>query len=179
MNLYRMARRYAENLDIATNHLYDGKPYKIHLDMVEDVAKEFLHLVPNKNHHHLIRAAIRCHDLIEDDRASYNDVVENANKFIADIVFAVSNEKGKTRAERANDKYYAGIRATEYATFIKLCDRIANIRYGIENNGKWKMYRREHAHFKRQLYDDRYKAMFDHIENQFIDGDFSSKQTHV
>lgn len=179
MNLYRMASRYAEGLDIATNHLYDGKPYKIHLDMVEDVCNEFLYLVPDKSHHTLIRASIRCHDLIEDDRASYNDVIENTNKFIADIVYAVSNEKGKNRAERASDKYYEGIRATQYAIFVKLCDRIANIRYGIKNNGKWKMYRKEHPHFKRQLYDERYKPMFDHIENSFISGDFSSKQTQV
>ena len=47
----------------------------------------------------------------------------------AEIVYALTNEKGRTRAERANERYYEGIRQTPYAPFVKLCDRLANVTY--------------------------------------------------
>ena len=62
---------------------------------------------------HTIRMSCWSHDLIEDTRTSYNDVRNKLGVFVADIVYAVSNEKGKTRKERANDKYYEGIRNTK------------------------------------------------------------------
>lgn len=82
------------------------------------------------------------------------------NYTIAELVYAVTNEKGRNRAERANDKYYEGIRNTEHATFVKLCDRIANIEYG----GKSDMYAKENINFKRKLYDAKYDEMFDFID---------------
>jgi hypothetical protein len=48
----------------------------------------------------------------------------------ADIIYAVTNDKGKNRKERAGVKYYEGIRKTPGAVFVKLCDRIANVQYG-------------------------------------------------
>jgi hypothetical protein len=47
----------------------------------------------------------------------------------AEIVYALTNEKGRTRHERAGEKYYKGIRETPYAPFVKLCDRLANVTY--------------------------------------------------
>ena len=38
-------------------------------------------------------------------------------------------KKGRNRGERANDLYYQGIRQTKFASFIKMCDRLANIQY--------------------------------------------------
>lgn len=64
----------------------------------------------------------------------------------------MTNEKGRTRKDRANDKYYEGIRNTPYAVFVKLCDRIANVQYGIENGGTMvEKYRTENRHFVQQL----------------------------
>ena len=76
------------------------------------------------------------------------------HSMIADIVYACTNEKGKNRDERANDKYYEGIRTTSYAPFIKLCDRLANVRYStlFDVNSKMaKVYKKEHEHFINQL----------------------------
>ena len=47
----------------------------------------------------------------------------------AEIVYALTNEKGRTRAERAGEKYFLGIRETPYAPFVKLADRLANTTY--------------------------------------------------
>jgi len=68
---------------------------------------------------------------------------------VADIIYAVSNEKGKNRKERANDKYYEGIRQTEGASFVKICDRIANVQYSKMTGSKmFEMYKKENEHFK-------------------------------
>jgi hypothetical protein len=84
------------------------------------------------------------HDLIEDCRVSYNDVKTHLGQEAADIVYAVTNEKGKNRAERANEKYYQGIRETPGAVFVKLCDRIANVQYSkMTKSRMFEMYSKE------------------------------------
>ena len=93
----------------------------------------------------------------------------------ADIVYAVTNEKGKNRAERANDKYYAGIVATPGAVFVKLCDRIANVQYGkMTGSGMYDKYKKENDNFIIKLgYDDtnthEYFEMFVYLVNLFKD----------
>ena len=83
------------------------------------------------------------HDSIEDARLSYNDVMRQARQLMTEeqalmgveIVYALTNDKGRTRAERAGEKYYKGIRETPYAPFVKLCDRLANVTYSCEADG--------------------------------------------
>ena len=70
----------------------------------------------------------------------------------AEIVYALTNDKGRTRDERAGAHYYAGIRETPYAPFVKLCDRLANMTYSfrgtdIANRHMKEVYRREWPHF--------------------------------
>lgn len=101
------------------------------------------------------------HDSIEDARLTYNDVKREAARLglddaqatlAAEIVYALTNEKGRTREERANDRYYAGIRTTPYAPLLKLADRLANLKYSCtgknERNLHMKeIYLRELPHF--------------------------------
>jgi (p)ppGpp synthase/HD superfamily hydrolase len=83
---------------------------------------------------------------------SYNDVKNQLGQEAADIIYAVSNEKGKTRAERANDKYYEGIRNTPGAVFVKLCDRIANVQYSkMTKSRMFEMYKKENTNFLTKL----------------------------
>ena len=88
------------------------------------------------------------HDLIEDTRVSYNDVKKHLGEKAADIIYALTNEKGKTRKERANEKYYTRIRNTPGAVLIKLCDRIANVEYSIQTESRMlDVYRKENPEF--------------------------------
>lgn len=142
----------------STNHMYDKYlPYEFHLRMASDVCDEFISLIPNLNDGETsfrndVKLATFGHDLIEDTRVSYNDVKEVLGHTPAEIIYAVSNEKGKTRKERANSKYYEGIRNTEGAVFVKLCDRIANVRYGILTKSRMPdMYRKENEGFQKSL----------------------------
>ena len=70
-----------------------------------------------------------------------------------EIVYALTNDKGRTRSERAGEKYYQGIRETPYAPFVKLCDRLANVTYscsidsGRDGNRMREVYKSEMAGF--------------------------------
>jgi (p)ppGpp synthase/HD superfamily hydrolase len=154
MNLINIIA-YAINCHEETNHLYDGKPYTVHLALVDDSAKKYLDLIPADSHE-IVIAAGWCHDVIEDCRQTYNDVKEVAGDDVAEIVYAVTNEKGKTRKERANKKYYEGIRNTKWATFVKLCDRIANVKYSRSQKASMFIkYKKEYDDFIFQLRPDK------------------------
>lgn len=142
-----------------TNHFYDTYlPYEFHLRMVVQAAKNYIHLYKSSCKGDVesciedIMFACWGHDLIEDTRTSYNDVKIVLGQTAANIIYAVTNEKGKTRKERANDKYYEGIRNTEGAVFVKLCDRIANVQYSkMTNSSMFEKYKEENNNFIEQL----------------------------
>jgi (p)ppGpp synthase/HD superfamily hydrolase len=155
--------------------------------MVNQVGKDFKNLLDdtkdyytgnpnNKDEYVTLRNACLVatwgHDLIEDCRVSYNDVKTHLGQEAADIVYAVTNEKGKNRAERANEKYYQGIRETPGAVFVKLCDRIANVQYSkMTKSRMFEMYQKENPNFEKMLgrHTD-YKhleSMFEYLENLF------------
>lgn len=152
---------YAYRCHNGVNHKYGDGMYTDHLLDVVDVAKKFITLIP-ESHRENILAACWCHDVIKDCRQTYNDVKNATNEAVADIVYVVTTEKGKNRKERANDKYYAGIRKTRFATFVKLCDRIANYQYSKSHKSNMAtMYEKEMPGFIEKLYDAQYKELFD------------------
>jgi len=177
-----------------TNHFYDDYlPYEFHLRMVNQVAQDFKHLLddtvdyftgdtyrgPKQDQVTLRQACLLAtfgHDLIEDTRTSYNDVKAHIGQEAADIVYAVTNEKGKNRKERANDKYYEGIRNTKGAVFVKLCDRIANVQYSkMTKSRMFEMYKKENENFMDQLVgwngspSHPYFEMFEYLNKLFKD----------
>ena len=152
----------AHKLHESVNQTYDDvHPYGFHLDMVVDAVYKYGHEVCAQESDLLpLFFGAYYHDSIEDARLTYNDVMEIAlqhmdieQAFMAtEIVYALTNDKGRTRAERAGEKYYKGIRETPYAPFVKLADRLANITYSTlhsnENNACMKnIYREELPHF--------------------------------
>jgi (p)ppGpp synthase/HD superfamily hydrolase len=165
MTLSEKAQEYARQCHRETLHTYDGQPYEVHLEMVVQAATEFLHLLDPKDHETAL-AGCWVHDCIEDCRQTYQDVLKAVTLPVAEIAYAVTNEKGRTRKERANDKYYAGIRATPLASFVKLCDRIANVRYSLQTGGtKLDMYAKEMEHFESQLSEPALAEMFQYLRN--------------
>ncbi len=157
------ARHFAINCHISTNHFYDELPYEFHLNMVVETAKKFINIIP-KSEHDIVLASCWSHDTIEDTRITYNDLKEELGEEVAEIVFAVTTEKGRTRKERANDSYYDGIKRTRNAAFVKICDRIANVEYS-KNQGSsmFKTYKQEFEEFEHQLYLEQYHEMFDYL----------------
>lgn len=122
------AIRYAVAAHHDVNETYDGVPYSLHLAISAHYADVFSYLLP-KSERDDVLAAVWLHDVIEDCRRSYNDLKSVFGEKIAELVFAVTNDRGRTRSERAGENYYRGIVATPFATYVKLCDRLANASY--------------------------------------------------
>ncbi len=152
----------AHDLHQSVNQTYgDNLPYGYHLDMVVNNIRDFGHLVCVQEADVLpLFFGGYYHDSIEDARLTYNDVMKTARHLLTveqalmatEIVYALTNDKGRTRAERAGEKYYKGIRETPYAPFAKLCDRLANITYSCsgvdgDNLRMKEVYKAEMPHF--------------------------------
>jgi (p)ppGpp synthase/HD superfamily hydrolase len=157
----------------SVNQTYDGKPYSIHLAMVFSQAMRFINCVPKHRREDVLNA-VWLHDTIEDCRLTYNDILKISNEEVADLVYALTNEKGKNRAERANNKYYKGIRDLEYATFIKICDRLANVIYSRDTKSRmFDVYKNENEKFLKCLFTSpdqelRYRELVKELRDSFI-----------
>lgn len=152
----------ASSLHASVGQTYDGTlPYSYHLSMVATATMQFgYEVVPDESYILPLIFSAYFHDSIEDARQTYNDVMEIAHKYMtkaqasiaAEVVYALTNDKGRTRAERAGERYYAGIRKTPLAPFVKLCDRYANMNYSFRgtNSANFHMrnvYQKEWNHF--------------------------------
>ena len=161
-------KAYAIKTHKKVNHKYDEFDYSFHLQMVYDIAQKFIHLVEKEEQENVL-SACWVHDIIEDARETYNDVKKQTNPTIADLAYALTNEKGKNRAQRANDKYYKGIRETKNATFIKFCDRIANVQHSKKTgSGMFKKYQEENDAFVAKIYNTQCEDIADYLNNMFI-----------
>src|SRR4051812_48189664 len=167
MNIIEISKNYAIDCHSSTAHLYDGKPYAYHLNMVFEAGQKFIHLIPESDRDNVL-AGCWVHDCIEDCRQTYNDVKNATSETVAELAYALTNEKGKTRKERANDKYYQGIRETPYAIFVKVCDRIANAKHSKQQGSRMlEMYQKENKNFTEKLFDPKYQEMFEYLEKVF------------
>lgn len=136
-------RKSAHALHQSLNQTYGkGLPYGFHLDMVVESVYQYGHLVCTDEREILpLFFGAYYHDSIEDARLTYNDVTKAALGYMdgeqarmaAEIAYALTNDKGRTRAERAGEKYYSGIRGTAFAPFVKMADRLANITFSCSN----------------------------------------------
>ena len=155
-------RQSAYDLHKSVNQTYgDDLPYGYHLDMVVQGIRDYGHLVCVREDDVLpLFFGGYYHDSMEDARMTYNDVKKVAGSMLTEeqalmateIVYALTNDKGRSRAERAGEKYYQGIRETPYAPFVKLCDRLANITYSCTSDGNKgtrmkEIYKGEMPHF--------------------------------
>ena len=153
-------------LHASVGQTYSGQlPYSYHLGMVADAAMKYgAEVVTDEQDILPVVFGAYYHDSIEDARLTYNDVTKVAKQFMnesqaimaAEVVYALTNDKGRTRAERAGEHYYAGIRATPYAPFVKLCDRLANMTHSFtaSDGGNHRMrtvYQQEWEHFRQSI----------------------------
>lgn len=138
------------------NQTYDSVfPYMKHIIDVVDVLKRFGITQPK----YLIAAAL--HDSLEDGAISYTKLKRHFGEEIAEMVYCVTDEMGRTRDEKKR-KTLPKTASNSDAVIIKLADRIANIEHG----GKVDMYAKEYKAFKDALYHpDRFALpMWVHLE---------------
>lgn len=141
--LYKEAEEVAENLH--RNQSYGVYPYKKHLRDVVNILEE--HGFVNE---YIIAGWL--HDSLEDCNISYREIKDNFGKDVAEMVYAVTDPKGRTREEK-KAKVYEDLKAYPKAIVIKLADRIANVRNCIRTNNTEKIvkYRKEDPDFRDAL----------------------------
>lgn len=144
--------------DIRCNQKYDEiLPYSVHLKSVVYHANVFIEHIKEEDREDVLIAAAG-HDLIEDARLTYNDIVNKYNKKVADIIYCCTDEKGRTREERHSEKYYNELKENRLAVYVKICDLMSNINYSLLR--KSSMY-------------DKYKNDFEKIKNHlYIKGEY-------
>lgn len=146
-NIVVVAREYGTRSHAETNHMYAGRPYAFHLAMVAVIANTHIlgGVFKSREDEEVAAAAAWVHDVIEDARQTYNDVVAALSKSdaspdvvrrVADVAFLLTNDKGRTRDERASSRYYDAIADDPVARFVKLCDRAANTAWSVYSGGK-------------------------------------------
>lgn len=149
-----------------TNHRYDGKPYSFHLAGVIEQFNKFKHLIPEDKWDQ-VESELWGHDSIEDARLTFNDVKAVLETDVAEGCYSMTNDKGRTRKERAGKRYYDGLAADEFGEFKKLCDRLANMENSISNgHSMGGMYKKELPSFEESLrtHGDTYKEMWDTLK---------------
>lgn len=138
------------------NQDYDGVfPYEKHLDDVVEVLKRFSIVHPK------YLCAGYLHDTIEDGAVSYNKIKRHFGEEVAEMVFCVTDELGRNRAEKKR-KTLPKTASNPDAVIVKLADRIANIEHG----GKIDMYAKEFNEFHTYLYSSNQLAapMWEHLK---------------
>lgn len=99
-----------------------------------------------------MRAAAWLHDSIEDTDVTVEEIYHLVHPAVAGLVHAVTDLPGATREERKR-KTLPRIRAAgSDAVFLKLCDRIANVRRCEAGDRRAMMYASEHREFADALW---------------------------
>ena len=167
--LIKFVEEYATNLHTSVNHTYDNSPYSTHLKMVYEFGTKYTHLLPIDLVTNTL-AACWAHDLIEDCRVTYNDLKKDLNLQIAEITYNLTNNKGKSRGDRANGSYYADIRKCEQSTYVKICDRLANVTYSKQQGSSmYEKYKAEQNKFRIALYTGQFYDMWVELDTIFKD----------
>ena len=145
---------------------YGTAPYSVHLDAVVNNVIKYKKYLTYQEYPILIKAAY-CHDLIEDTDVDINKLKEKTDPEVAELVYLVSNERGRTRKER-NFKTYPKIWNNPLAKFLKLCDRIANTKNSRETGHRmYKVYCDEYPVFRYALKEknsDQYAEMWNELD---------------
>lgn len=160
MTVAKKAKEFAIKAHSDINQKYHNGPYSVHLEDVVRTFHLFKHLIPEEDWDE-VEAGCWVHDVLEDTPLSWNDIRKAVNENVADYSYALQNEKGKIRKEKANAKYYDEMRVFKHAAFVKLCDRISNVSFSkINGSTMYNTYQKEHLFMVQHLYDGRYEEMW-------------------
>jgi hypothetical protein len=162
--------------DVEVDQKYDHNIlYSKHLEYVVANARRFRSLLGSVWNDRgiwtdwdLVEMGCWGHDLIEDARITYNDLVEKVGPQVADIIYCCTEEKGKDREGRHNVKYYMELAENRLAVFVKLCDIMANVTYSIlTGSTMYPKHKREHEKTMKYLYREEFKPMYEYLDKLF------------
>lgn len=145
-----MTKAFVRAVAVHKEQIYGiDKPYTYHLKQVVNEVTGHKDLIPaNVTYAQMVQAAW-LHDAVEDTPLTVEEVEEEFGPIIADLVERVTNKPGKNRKER-HANTYPRLVESEGAVFLKMCDRLANLKACKQpgNKNLIGMYRKEHKAFK-------------------------------
>ncbi|MDG1949716.1 MAG: hypothetical protein P8J32_02735 [bacterium] len=157
--LWERALRDARNISLRAHLMQDwgGWNYQVHLDRVDDVICDF-GFGDKTMFGYRRRIAAIFHDMIEDCGWTYNDIKDfvnsavgttwGAGETVANICYALTDEKGRNRAERKPEKLYDEMAEERDYIVGKNADRIVN----RERAGMGVTYDKEYPDYRKKLY---------------------------
>jgi len=165
---------YALSCHRAINQTYgQNLEYGFHIELCHYVANYFRNSITSeevKTNFSSVLSAVHLHDLIEDSwQINYNTILEEFGVEVAELVYLVTDNKGRTRKERHSN--LSEIATNEKATFVKLCDNIANVLYSCySKSSMFSKYKKEFQDFKHQLFRQDLASMFDFLSDTYLVG---------
>lgn len=156
---------HAFAIEAHKNQLYGKLPYHAHLTYVVMTALRFIHNIEQKLQEEVIQSCW-LHDTNEDSGITYGEIKKHFGEFVANVVYAVTNEKGKDRREKF-ERTMPSLSKNRHAVFVKLCDKIANTSYSkMESSSMYDAYVSEYKQFKKFLYvKGEYEDMWNELDN--------------
>jgi (p)ppGpp synthase/HD superfamily hydrolase len=162
--------RFAKNAYKIAGKLYDGNDYFYHINMVDEILLKYDKIFYNHDDFLVTRAAIFCHDLIEDAGINYAEIMKIANKDVADITLAVTDVHAENRLMRHLLTMHKTV-SDHRAIILKMCDILANASYSKSiMSGMYKKYKAEY-NYRKPIFTTALKWYKPHL-NQFILNDF-------
>lgn len=171
----------------------NSHPYSFHLDLVNSVSNMYLNdtILGGSYSSKVVEWAIWGHDLIEDCRFTYNDIVKNISALkpigtspldkkrneqfsidVAECIFLCTDYRGRNRDERKPPLFWEELSANKLAIAVKMCDTLANMRYGyITNSSMLKAYTKNVSFYKKFVNDHFVELIGITNEMEYIIGD--------
>jgi len=167
--------------DVVCNQKYnDALPYSFHLDIVSGHAGRLYEYIEWSGKDWvsnprfdiwMAKFVAQGHDLIEDARLTYNDIIAEATFYyrrdfaimIAEAIFACTECRGRNRKERHSEEYYSLLMSNDLAVYVKLCDILANVQFSkMTHSSMYNKYQNEFPSFVDRM-SDMQKEMFSFI----------------
>jgi (p)ppGpp synthase/HD superfamily hydrolase len=136
---------------------YGNQPYTYHLEEAARQLDSYILTLPGMRFfdHDIIRSAVYLHDVIEDTGTSAYELNQLFDGRVVELVEAVTDGPGETRAEKKAPMYIKVRKIGIAAVAVKLADRLANaLACGLSKQGSKMLetYREEQGEFTAKLY---------------------------
>lgn len=134
------ARHFAYT--VHSGQTYGDEPYTVHLEEVVSILSPYGLVAQILGY---------LHDTVEDTEATLEHIEDEFGAFYRECIHYLTDCEGVNRVERkakTNAKLAAVSSEHSVTLIVKAADRLANVR----RRGKLKMYRREHAEFRKAVY---------------------------
>lgn len=166
MKKIELIKSYAKKCYDDANCKYGDENYFTHILMVEGFVIKYKDIFILAEDSHNTLCSAYTHDLIEDAKQTYNDIMRIAGKDVANITLAVTDVHAENRLMRHLLTMHKTVK-DHRAIILKLCDILANATYSKESGSSMYLKYVEEYPYRKAIFQkalDWYKPLI-HIDN--------------